>query len=237
MLKPTTKLSRSRARMKRASESQTIGIGMNSSRSELSHIEKKPSDESTIDTEAAERKAQYIQRMAERRRSEGLKKAHDVRKSIQHVAVGIPQSYLDAIANKPDGIYHTGINHPVYKAYYLGIYLGEYSNEFQPKYLLQKLHRLSQLLGLENTALTAKELLFIAEEQEQHHVVTELKELLGNLGSHGTHLELDGVESRIDVEPNGQDYIVKHNNIYHGLVTEAKAEMLYSSLLRLNKQD
>ncbi|MDB4431402.1 hypothetical protein N9137_03365 [Pseudomonadales bacterium] len=96
---------------------------------------------------------------------------------------------------------------------------------------------MSLLLGLENTALTTKELLFIAEEQEQHHVVTELRTLLGNLGSHGATLDLKGVESRIDVEPSGQDYIVKHNNIYHGLVTEVKAEMLYSSLLRLNKQD
>ena len=175
--------------------------------------------------------------MAERRRTEGLKKAHDVRKSVQNVAVGIPQSYIDAIANKPDGIYHSGVDHPTYRGYYLGIYLGEYSNEFQPKYLMQKLHRLSLLLGLENTALTTKELLFIAEEQEQHHVVTELRTLLGTLGSHGTHLELNGVESRIDVEPSGNDYIVKHRNIYHGLVTAASAEVLFSSLIRLSKQE
>ena len=49
--------------------------------------------------------------------------------------------------------------------------------------------------------------------------------------------ELKGVESRIDVEPSGKDYIVKFNEQYHGLLNENKAELLYSSLLRLSKKD
>jgi len=185
----------------------------------------------------AQRKAEYIQRMAERRRTQGRTKAAAFIKSTEDMAVGIPQTYIDAIRNKPNGIYHTGVSHPVYEAYYLGIYLGQYTNEFKPKYLIQKLHQLALLLGLENTALTVEEFKLIAEEQEQWHVVSEFKVLLAEIPTAMFYRELKGVESRIDVEPSGKDYIVKFNEQYHGLLNENKAELLYSSLLRLSKKD